>query len=106
VVMNKDKWNALSSDVKAVFDDLRAEQSLWTGKYMDEHVEESLAWSKEKYQIEVISLPDDEQAQALEVLSGMVDDWKKGANDAGVPADAVFSDMLSLKAKYEKEYGR
>jgi len=106
VVMNKDKWSALPADVKAVFDDLRAEQSLWTGKYMDEHVEESLAWSKEKYQIEVISLPDDEQAQALEVLSGMVDDWKKGANDAGVPADAVFSDMLSLKAKYEKEYGR
>jgi len=106
VVMNKDKWNALPTDVKKVFDGLRAEQSLWTGEYMDGHVEEALAWSKEKYQIEVISLPKSEQVQALETLSGMVDEWKKNAAKAGVPAEAVFNDMLSLKAKYEKQYGR
>ncbi|MDY7002140.1 MAG: TRAP transporter substrate-binding protein [Thermodesulfobacteriota bacterium] len=106
VVMNKDKWNALPSDVKTVFDGLRVEQSLWTGEYMDGHVQESLAWSKEKYQIEVISLPESEQAQALETLSGMVDEWKKNAAKSGVPTEAVFNDMLSLKAKYEKQYGR
>ena len=106
VVMNKDKWNALPADVKKVFDGLGREQSLWTGEYMDGHVKEALAWSKEKYHIEVISLPEGEHALALETLSGMVETWKNNAAKAGLPADAVFKDMLSLKAKYEKQYGK
>jgi len=44
--MNKDKWNAMPADVKKVFDDLRREQSEWTGKYVDNHVKEALTCQK------------------------------------------------------------
>ncbi len=106
VIMNKDKWEQLPDDVKKVFDDLAREQAEWTGKYMDEHVQRSLEWSREKYQIEVIELPQAELDQAAQMLAPMIDDWKKAASQAGVQADEVFADMLALKARYEEEYGK
>lgn len=106
VIMNKDKWEQLPDDVKKVFDDLAREQAEWTGKYMDEHVQRSLEWSREKYQIEVIELPQAELDQAAEMLAPMIGDWKKAASQAGVQADEVFTDMLALKARYEEEYGK
>ena len=36
VIMNKEKYAALPEDVKKVFMDLKEEQSLWTGNYIDE----------------------------------------------------------------------
>lgn len=104
VVMNKDSWEKLPDDVKKVFDDLGREQSQWTGEYMDAHVVESLDWSKETYDIEIIQLSAEDQAKALETLSPMVEGWKKNSAEAGVDAETVFKDMMELKAKYEAEY--
>ncbi|WP_243688536.1 TRAP transporter substrate-binding protein [Geotalea toluenoxydans] len=42
VVMNKAKWDSLPADVKKVIDDLSREQALWTGEYVDRHVQEAL----------------------------------------------------------------
>jgi len=50
VVMNLNKWNALPADVRKALDDLRRDQALWTGRYVDNHVKESLTWSKKKYE--------------------------------------------------------
>jgi TRAP-type transport system periplasmic protein len=106
VIMNKDKWEQLPDDVKKVFDDLAREQAEWTGKYMDEHVQRSLEWSREKYGIEVIELPQAELDQAAQMLAPMIDAWKEAAAQAGLPAEEVYADMLALKAKYEEEYGK
>lgn len=106
VVMNQDSWNGLPDNVKKVMDDLRREQSQWTGNYMDGHVEESLAWSKEKYNIEVIQWDASELAAANKLLQPLTDGWLKRAAEAGVPAQQVFDDMMALKAKYEKELGK
>jgi TRAP-type C4-dicarboxylate transport system substrate-binding protein len=106
VVMNLGAWDRLPDDVKAVIDGMREEQSLWTGQYMDAHVQEALAWSKEKYGIEVFQFSEAEMAQARAQLAGMVEDWKKSAQAAGVPADAVLADLLALKAKHEQTYGK
>ncbi len=106
VVMNREAWDRLPADVKAVFDELRREQSLWTGQYMDEHVQESLAWSKEKYGIEVYQLSDAEMEEARATLTVMIDQWKEKAQAVGVPADDVLADLLALKAKYEETYGK
>ena len=106
VVMNKAKWESLPAEVKQVFDSLRREQSKWTGKYMDDHVKESLQWSADKYQIEVIKLPEAELAAARETLRPMVEDWKGRAATAGVNAEDVLHTTMTLKAKYEAEYGK
>ncbi|THB65240.1 MAG: C4-dicarboxylate ABC transporter substrate-binding protein [Desulfovibrio sp.] len=105
VVMNRDVWDSLDPEVQQVLEELGREQCLWTGQYMDEHVVESLAWSKETYDIEVIEWPEADMAQALETLSPMIDEWKAAASEAGLDAEALFAEMMDLKAKYEAEYG-
>ncbi len=104
VVMNKDKWAALPDDVKKVFDELRKEQALWTGAYVDDHVLEAVKWSKEKYNLQIFDLPADQTAEIPKLLAPMVDDYVKKVTAAGMPGDQIIKDVMALKAKYEKEY--
>jgi TRAP-type C4-dicarboxylate transport system substrate-binding protein len=104
VVMNKDKWAALPDDVKKVFDDLRKEQALWTGTYVDNHVMEAVKWSKEKYNLQIFDLPADQQAEIPKLLAPMVDDYVKKVTAAGLPGEQIIKDLMALKAKYEKEF--
>ena len=104
VVMNKDKWNALPDDVKKVIDDLRREQALWTGTYVDNHVKEALAWSKEKYQHQLFNLPTADTAEIQKLLKPMPDNYVKKVTAAGLPGDQILKDATALKDKYEKQY--
>ncbi|MCJ2164360.1 MULTISPECIES: TRAP transporter substrate-binding protein [unclassified Pseudodesulfovibrio] len=101
VIMNKDKWEALPADVKKVLDDLGREQAQWTGQYLDNHIKDSLAWAKEKYQVEVFELTAEEQAEIKGRGEPLIKDWKAEATSAGLDADAILADMLALKTKYE-----
>jgi TRAP-type C4-dicarboxylate transport system substrate-binding protein len=104
VVMNKAKWAALPEDVKKLFDDMKREQALWTGKYVDDHVVESLNWSKEKYKLQIWELPAAEKAQIPKTLSPLIDAYVKKVNAAGLPGDQILKDVTALKDKYEKEF--
>jgi TRAP-type transport system periplasmic protein len=104
VVMNKDKWNALPDDVKKVIDDLRREQALWTGTYVDNHVKEALAWSKEKYKHQLLNLPAAEMAEIQKLLKPMQDNYVKKVTAAGLPGDQILKDATALKDKYEKQF--
>ena len=104
VVMNKEKWNSLPDDVKKVIDDLRREQALWTGTYVDNHVKEALAWSKDKYKHQLFELPAADQAEIQKLLKPMQDNYVKKVTAAGLPGDQILKDALALKDKYEKQY--
>ena len=104
VVMNKDKWNSLPADVKKVFDDMRREQAEWTGKYVDDHVQESLKWSKEKYNHQLIKLSKADMDEIAKLTKPMIDEYIKKVNGMGLPGDQIVKDAYSLKTKYEKQY--
>ncbi len=105
VVMNKDKWNSLPADVKKIFDDMRREQAEWTGKYVDDHVKNALAWSKEKYKdFQVFELPKSETAEIPKLMQPVIDAYVKKVNAAGLPGDQIIKDIHALKTKYEKIY--
>ena len=104
VVMNKQKWESLPADVKKVFDDLRTEQAVWTGKYVDDHVIEAIQWSKEKYNLQIFELPANEKAEIPKILAPIISDYVKKVTAAGLPGDQIVKDALALKEKYEKEY--
>lgn len=106
VVMNQAKWNSLPDDVKKVLDDLSREQAEWTGKYMDGHVQEALTWSKDKYGIQVFDLPAAEMAQAETLMEPLIGEWKTQATAAGLPADAILTDLRKFKAEHEAKYGK
>ncbi len=104
VVMNKEKWNALPADIKKVLDDLRREQALWTGEYVDKHVTEAIDWAKQKYNLQLIDLPATDRSEIPKILRPMVDDYIKRANGLGLPGDQIIKDVNALKTKYEKQY--
>jgi len=100
VVMNMEKWNALPEDVKAVMEELRVEQALWTGTYMDNHVKDANAWSEKEQGVEFIRLSAAEKAKWDAKLTFMTDNWIKSASSKGYPGEAIVSDIKSLTQKH------
>jgi TRAP-type C4-dicarboxylate transport system substrate-binding protein len=95
VIMNKDKWDSLPPDVQKVMMDLKEEQSLWTGTYMDEQIKKSIAWSKESNNVEFISLSLKEKAEWDGKLDFITENWIKGAKEKGLPAEQIIKDIKS-----------
>jgi TRAP-type C4-dicarboxylate transport system substrate-binding protein len=102
VVMNWDSWKKLPPDVQKVMDGMGMEQSKWTGEYMDNHVKESIEWSKKNYNIEIFQLPKDQMAKLDKMVEPMVAKWLKEAKAKGLPADAILADMKAFAKKYSK----
>jgi TRAP-type C4-dicarboxylate transport system substrate-binding protein len=103
VVMNKDKWNSLPKDVQAVMEELGPQQAVWTGVYMDNHVNESLSWSKKNYNIEIIELSKEEMAKWNKLLEPLTGKWIEDAKAKGLPAEAIVSDIMAFGKMYAGE---
>jgi len=99
VVMNMDSWNKLPKDVQKVMDDLRVEQSEWTGTYMDNHVKAAMEWAKTEQNVEVIRLSAAEKAKWDAKLVPLIEKWAADAKSKGFPADAIVDDIKVLIKK-------
>jgi len=99
VVMNIKKWKALPKDVQEVMDNLRSEQCLWTGNYMDKHVEESISWSKKNYNLEIIELSKEQLSKWNALLKPISKKWIEGVKKKGLPAEAIIEDIRAFKKR-------
>src|SRR3990172_923214 len=102
VVMNKAKWDSLPADVKDVMEKMGREQAEWTGKYVDDHVTESLAWSKENYKHQLFQLPAADHEKVESLLKPMTEDYVKRTAAVGLDGGRIVSDVQALKKKHEK----
>jgi TRAP-type C4-dicarboxylate transport system substrate-binding protein len=102
VVMNQKKWQMLPEDVKKVIEDLRVEQSEWTGNYMDDHVKAAMAWSTGTQNVEVITLSAAEKAKWDAKLQPLTAKWVAKAKENGLPAEAIVSDIKMLIKKHSR----
>ncbi|MBN2032780.1 MAG: TRAP transporter substrate-binding protein [Deltaproteobacteria bacterium] len=102
VVMNWNSWNKLPQDVQKIMDDMGPEQSRWTGEYMDNHVKESIAWSKKNHNLEIFEFSKDDRAKADELVKPMIGKWLEEAKAKGLPAEAILADMRAFGKKYSK----
>jgi TRAP-type C4-dicarboxylate transport system substrate-binding protein len=100
VVMNLDRWNSLPESVQKVLEDLGPEHAEWTGNYMDNEVKESIEWSKEKYQVEVIEFEASYQAKFNFALWPLTSKWIKDAETKDLPAKAIITDIRNFIRKY------
>jgi TRAP-type C4-dicarboxylate transport system substrate-binding protein len=100
VVMNINSWNKLPKDVQKVMDDMRVEQAEWTGVYMDNHVNESIDWSKKNYNIEIIKLSKEDKAKWDKLLEPIISQWIGEAKAKGLPAEKIIEDIKNLTKKY------
>jgi TRAP-type C4-dicarboxylate transport system substrate-binding protein len=97
--MNMDKWNSLPDDVKKVMDDLSLEQAIWTGEYMDAHVQEAVEWSKGQG-VEFIEPQEKEKWD--KALDPIVAKWVEDTKAKGFPAEEIVKDIQAAIAKYSK----
>ncbi len=96
VVMNKAKYNSLPKDVQKTMMDLKEEQAIWTGNYMDNHVEESKTWSKKTNNVEFISLSAAEKSKWDHKLDFITENWIKEHKGKGLPAEAIIKDIKAF----------
>jgi hypothetical protein len=83
---------------------MRKEQALWTGTYVDDHVKDSLEWSKQKYNLQIFELPAGEKAEVPKLIKPLIDEYIKRVTAAGLPGEQIIKDVYALKEKYEKQY--
>ncbi len=103
VVMNRAKWDSLPADVKDVLEKMRREQAEWTGRYVDDHVAEALAWSKTTSNHQVFELSAADQAKVGSLLKPMTDEYVKRTSALGLPGAQIVADTLALKKKHERK---
>jgi len=82
---------------------LRREQAEWTGKYVDDHVTEALAWSKANYQHQLFELPAADHAKIASLLKPMTEEYVKRTATLGLDGAKIVSDVQALKKKHEQK---
>lgn len=101
VIMNKDKYNSLPAEAKEVIDNLARGHCEWTGRYVDNHVEQALQWAKQKYQHQVFMLPAEETAKIPQYLNPMIKEYIDRVTENGLPGEQIMKDVYSFKAAHE-----
>ena len=88
-------WNKLPKEVQQVMEDLRVEQSEWTGKYMDDHVKAAMEWAQNEQKVEVIRLSPEEKARWDAKLAPLTAKWAAEAKDKGLTHSIGLSNFPS-----------
>jgi len=100
VVMNMEKWNSLPKNVQKVMDGMVREQAEWTGNYLDNHIKESISWSKKDQNVKFIELAPAEKVKWDKLIEPVTGNWVKAEKEKGIPAEAIAADVSALAKKY------
>jgi hypothetical protein len=84
-------------------DELIRDQTIWTGRYVDAHVDEAVAWSKKTYNVEVITFDSDNKQKMHELLSPLVENYISRV-EPQVPGKKIIEDIAALMEKYAPQY--
>ena len=97
VVMNKAKYEALPDDVKQVLDALYLEQAEWTGAYVDQHVQDALAWAKETHNLKVTAPSETDHAALRAAAQPVIDEYVTRVAEKNVDGKAVIAFIQEKK---------
>lgn len=100
-VMNKETWESLPEDVQKVIDDLNSEMAEFAGSYLDDHVQESLKWSKDEHGLNVVPLKDKNEWDKK--LKNIQEEYVKDLEKQGYPAEEYKETLYELIKKYSTE---
>lgn len=102
-VMKKEKWESLPSDVQNVIDELSEEMMLFTGEYLDNHVQEALTWAQQEHGFETVSLTEEEKEKWDEIIHQLQQERVEQLEQEGYSAQAYLSKLKELVEKYNQE---
>lgn len=95
-VMNQQRWDALPEDVQQEIDALGAEMASYAGKYLDEHIQESLAWATENHDLEQLTLSEEEAERWSTLLEPINEQRLKEVAAQGLPAFELRDRFIEL----------
>jgi len=93
VVMNKDSWNSLSSDIQKVIEKVNEEWIVKQGGLWDE-IDKSGAEFVNKRGHKMISLPQEEQERWAKAVRPLLDDYVNRMKAKGLPGEEVLKFCL------------
>jgi TRAP-type C4-dicarboxylate transport system substrate-binding protein len=103
IFMNRQKWDALSPELRQTLMDLAREHSVWTGDYVDGHARDALLWSERTYGVETTSLSEEQRAGLLAKTAPVVAQWVRQAEAKGIAGNAVLEEIEAARAVLEAQ---
>jgi TRAP-type C4-dicarboxylate transport system substrate-binding protein len=94
VVINKDKWNSLPSNVQEVFTEVSSEWVEEHGEAWDQADKEGLEFVK-SLDREIIPLPPEEEARWKEAVQPVIDEYISQAAEKNLPGEELVNDIRS-----------
>ncbi len=104
VVMNKEKWNALSDDVKFVFEEVSEKWIEVHGEKWDELDVEGRKYTK-SLDNEIIKLSEEEGKRWEEAVDPVITEYVADKKSKGLPAEKAVKILRELQAEFTKKYG-
>lgn len=95
-VMNRQRWDALPENVQQEIDALGAEMASYAGKYLDEHIQESLTWAAENHDLEQLSLSEEEAERWSNLLEPINEQRLEEVAALGFPAFELRDRFIEL----------
>lgn len=104
-VMNKDKWNSLPPDIqKAITDTTKKFYEEKVPALWDQINKSGLQWTKQKKNVEIITLSAEEKARWLEKIKPLETQYVKTLNEKGLPGEEILKTVKELAQKYNAKY--
>jgi TRAP-type C4-dicarboxylate transport system substrate-binding protein len=100
VVMNKDKWNALSPDIQNIIEKVNEEWIEKTGKSWDE-IDKAGRDFTIKLGNKIVSLSKEENNRWANAVSPILDDYVKSMKSKGLPGDEALQFCLDTLKKLQ-----
>ncbi len=95
-VMSQQRWDALPENVQQEIDALGAEMASYAGKYLDEHIQESLTWAAENHDLEQLTLSEDEAERWSSLLEPINEQRLEEVAAQGLPAFELRDRFIEL----------
>jgi TRAP-type C4-dicarboxylate transport system substrate-binding protein len=101
VVMNKQKWNAIPSDLQKIIEKINEEYIEKQGKTWDEIEKVGRDFTIARGN-KIISLSPDENQRWEKAVKPLLDEYKKNMKDKGLPGEEALSFYFQTIYKYQK----
>ncbi|MGJ9385049.1 TRAP transporter substrate-binding protein [Salipaludibacillus sp. CF4.18] len=98
-VMNQDKWESLSDDIKSSMDEVKGRHMVEVaGNVIDERSIEAIE-AAEEAGAEFYELSDEELEEWKEKMNPVIEDWIADKNSKGLPGQEIYDRALELSAE-------
>ncbi len=104
VIMNKDSWEKLPTEVQQQIDAYADEHALYTGKLVDNAGKHAIDWATAEHNFSLAEITAEEEAKIKADSAHLFDDWKENARKKGLDPELILADIEKFRAIYKEKH--